>query len=178
MLLRAIGFHKNKHLTILDATGGMGKDGFLMASYGCNVHLLERNKIVAALLEDGLRRALEHPETVDIAKRIQLTVMDSLQFLDVSASSQDIFDAVYLDPMSPERNKSALVKKEMQMLQKLIGHEDDTNDLFTRALLTARQRVVVKRPRSAAPLAGRTPSHSVGSKTTRYDVYLIKQPVS
>jgi len=173
MLIKAIGFKKNQPLTILDVTGGMGKDSFLMAGYGCTVFVTERNKIVAALLQDGLRRASKHPDTRDIAERIHLSVRDSHQFLHNSNEKEKQYDVIYLDPMFPKRSKSALVKKEMQILQKLIGYEDDTEQLFIATLKIAAKRVVVKRPKIAPPMAGSTPSYSLDGKTTRFDIYLI-----
>lgn len=177
LLIRAMGLHQDRPPTVLDATGGMGKDSFLMASYGCRVHVLERNKIVASLLQDGLRRASEHQDTHDIVARIQLSIRDSLQYLLDIAREEKKYDIIYLDPMYPERNKSALVKKEMRMLQKLVGRENDTVQLFTAALSAARKRLIVKRPRTAPPLTDSTPSHSLTGKTTRFDVYLI-QPLN
>lgn len=173
MLLRATGFRQDRPPFVLDATGGLGKDSFLLASHGCRVHVLERNSIVAALLEDGLRRAAEHRDTHAIAGRIELSIRDSLEYLLDTARGERKYDVVYLDPMYPERSKSALVKKEMQMLQKLVGRENDTLQLFTAALSAARRRVVVKRPRTAPPLAGPPPSHSLNGKTTRFDVYMV-----
>jgi 16S rRNA (guanine1516-N2)-methyltransferase len=173
MLLRAMGFRQDRPPVVLDATGGLGRDGFLLASHGCRVHMLERNRIVAALLEDGLRRASEHQDTHAIAGRIQLSARDSLQYLLDTARGEKKYDVVYLDPMYPERSKSALVKKEMQMLQKLVGRENDTQQLFTAALSAARRRVVVKRPKTAPPLADLPPSHSLNGKTTRFDVYML-----
>ena len=173
MLIKAIGFRKNQPLTVLDATGGMGKDSFLMAGYGCRIHVIERNRIVAALLQDGLWRASQHPDTRDIAKRIRLSPEDSNQYLHSAIGLEKEYDVIYLDPMFPKRSKSALVKKEMQVLQKLIGYEDDTEQLFATALKVAGKRVVVKRPKIAPPLTGSKPSYSLNGKTTRFDVYLI-----
>ena len=42
----------------------------MLASLGCRVRLVERSPIVAALLEDGLRRALEDVETGEIGARM------------------------------------------------------------------------------------------------------------
>lgn len=173
MLLKAIGFRKGHPLTVLDATGGMGKDSFLMASHGCIVHIIERNQIVATLLEDGLRRASGNPDTCEITARIKLMVRDSTEFLLDHCAQEQLYDVIYLDPMFPERNKSALVKKDMQLLQNLIGHEDDTLQLFQAAQSAAGNRIVVKRPNTAAPLNDQKPSHSLVGKTTRYDVYMI-----
>ncbi len=174
MLLRAIGFHKGQPLSILDATGGMGKDSFLMASYGCNVHVIERNRIVAALLQDGLNRATKQPETCNIARNIQLSILDSQKYLHNLIGSEKQYDVIYLDPMFPERSKRSLVKKEMQMLQKLVGNENDPTLLLAAALSVARKRVVAKRPKTALPIANDIPSHNLCGKTTRYDVYMVK----
>ena len=173
MLIKAIGFRKNQPLSVLDTTGGMGKDSFLMAGYGCRVHIIEQNQIVAALLQDGLWRASQHVDTCDIAKRIHLSVQDSHQLLRSFIGLEKEYDVIYLDPMFPKRNKSALVKKEMQILQKLIGYEDDTDQLFTTALAVAAKRVVVKRPKTSPSLAHTKPSHSLSGKNTRFDVYMV-----
>ena len=75
--------------------------------------------------------------------------------------------------MFPERGKSSLVKKEMQILQKLLGHENDSKKLLQTSLQAADKRVVVKRPLKAPSLDDRAPSHSLKGKTTRFDVYMI-----
>ena len=173
LLLRAIGFRKDRPPNVLDVTGGLGKDSFLMASHGCTVHILERNRIVAALLNDGLQRALGSPQTIDIAARIKLTVQDSIQYMQNIFDLGSKFDVIYLDPMFPPRSKSALVKKEMQLLQKLIGRKDDGLLLLQTALKAAEKRVVVKRAKKAQFLGDRKPTHSLEGKTIRYDVFLI-----
>ncbi len=38
---------------VVDATAGLGRDAFVLASVGCRVRMLERNPVVAALLDDG-----------------------------------------------------------------------------------------------------------------------------
>ena len=171
MLIRAIGHKKNMPTSVLDATGGLGRDTFIMASRGCHVHIVEENPIVAALLKDGLCRASEHPDTKEICSRIRLTIGDSCQLL-TRKSRTGKYDVIYLDPMFPKRSKSARVKKELQILQLLVGGENGTDLLFAAALKEAEKRVVVKRPKSAPPLPGRSPSYSLGGKTTRFDVYL------
>ncbi len=174
MLIRAIGHKKNNRTSVLDATGGLGRDAFIMASHGCQVHVVEKNPVAGALLEDGLRRASEHPDTTKISGRIRLTVTDSYQFL-LAGNREEQYDVIYLDPMFPKRSKSARVKKELQVLQLLVGQaDDDTDKLFEAALQAAGKRVVVKRPKTAPPLQGRAPSHSLSGKTTRFDVYLTR----
>ncbi len=172
MLIRAVGVKQGRPPAVLDATGGMGRDAFLLAGRGCAVHLFERNLVVAALLRDGLLRAAKNPETRESAGRIHLIAADSRKFLENMTNLGKNIDVVYLDPMFPERTKSALVKKELQILRLLVGGEDDTERLLAAALNAAGNRVVVKRPKSAPPLAGRKPSHCLNGDTTRFDVYM------
>ena len=47
---------------MVDATAGLGRDAFVLASLGCTVTMLERHPVVAALLADGLARAKQDPE--------------------------------------------------------------------------------------------------------------------
>ena len=81
-------------------------------------------------------------------------------------------DVIYLDPMFPERTKSAKVKKNMQVLQQYLGHEDEPAGLLDTCLLTARRRVVVKRPRYAGWLDACKPSQEITGKSSRFDIYL------
>ena len=172
MLLRAVGHKSGRPLSVLDATGGLGRDAFILASHGCTVRIVERHPVIAALLADGLRRALQHPETQRAAARITLTSKDSRQVLAELALEKQEVDVVYLDPMFPQRSKSAKVKKELQMLQMLAGAEEDNGELLAAALRTAAPRVVVKRPKGAPSLPGPPPSHNHTGTTTRFDVYI------
>jgi 16S rRNA (guanine1516-N2)-methyltransferase len=175
MLLRAVGFKEGRTMTVLDATGGLGRDAFILASRGCTVQLAERHPVIGALLADGLRRALLHPETREAAAGITLRIADSRQLLAAIAREGQQVEVVYLDPMFPQRSKSAKVKKELQMLQMLADREEDAGELLAAALLAAGSRVVVKRPRSAPSLPGPAPSHSHSGSTTRFDVYLLNR---
>ena len=67
-----------EHLKAIDATAGMGEDGFLLAAYGYEVTLYEQNPVIAALLKDALRRARKHPVLKDIASRMKLVEGDSV----------------------------------------------------------------------------------------------------
>ncbi len=170
-IAKAIGLKGNKSCQVLDATAGLGRDSFVLASLGANVTLLERSNVVAALLDNGLSRALQDSNAADIASRM------ALQFTTISAlageATQPQFDAVYLDPMFPHKKKTALVKKEMRLLQQLLGADEDASELLEPALALASNRVVVKRPDYAPYLADKTPSMQIKSKKHRFDVYLL-----
>lgn len=167
LLIKAVGLNKTKNLTILDVTAGLGRDAFIMACHGGQVTLLERNKIIAALLQDALQR-------LALQEKLGLLLIqtDSLQYLQ---QLSDLPDVIYLDPMYPEKRKSALVKKEMQFLQQIITEPDNAEDLLQLALTKAKSRVVVKRPNYAGHLAGLVPNYSVKSKNHRFDIYNEKK---
>lgn len=171
-LARAIGLKKGWQPAVIDTTAGLGRDGFVLAYLGCQVHMLERSPILAAMLEEGLQRAKRAAYTVETAGRIRLTLTDSKEFLQ-KLKQQERPDVIYLDPMYPERTKSSLVKKEMRILRGLAGDDQDARELLDIALHCARNRVVVKRPRLAPTLGNAEPSHSITGKTSRFDVYLI-----
>ena len=177
MLIRAIGFKGGAPPTVIDGTGGLGRDCFILAVAGCRIQVFEREPVIAALLSDGLKRALIHPETSEIAQRIRLTACDTVTALQKIQQSGQQVDVVYLDPMFPERRKSAQVKKELQMLQMLVTDDSSTEKLLAAALSTAAKRVVVKRPLRAPYLADRSPSHSLSGKTIRFDVYITSSGV-
>jgi 16S rRNA (guanine1516-N2)-methyltransferase len=170
-LARAVGLKGGANPTVVDATAGLGRDGFVLASLGARVTLLERSPILAALLADGLARAASHAEVGGaILPRLHLVCADGRDWLRRCPATQRP-EVVYLDPMYPAREKSALVKKEMRFLQALLGKDEDAPELLAAALTCASKRVVVKRPKGAPPLAGPPPSGAVVSKNTRYDIY-------
>jgi len=84
-------------------------------------------------------------------------------------------DVIYIDPMYPDRKKSALVKKDMQILQHLHDRDDKSSELLECALQYAKKRVVVKRPVQAETLNSRKPNTCIKSKKTRYDIYTIEK---
>jgi len=172
-LVKAIGYKGEAH-AVIDATAGLGRDAVMLALAGCDVTAIERNPVIAALLIDGVRRACEHDNDTrqslrDRLRIIQHDARDHLSGLHADARP----DAIYLDPMFPHRDKSALVKKEMRVCRLATGDDEDADTLFDAALAGARRRVVVKRPAHAPQLAGRDPDLVKHGKSVRYDVYLI-----
>lgn len=149
--------------TIVDATAGWGRDAGLLAQYGANVIMLERQPIMAALLTDGLQRLGA------TAWHLTCLHQDAYQYL-TQLSAQDYPDVIYIDPMHPERQKSALVKKDMQALQQLFGPDSNVPDLLSLALRKAKKRVVLKWPQKLAP--PQVPDISIEGKTIRFAVYL------
>ena len=167
-LAKAIGLKHGRRPTVLDATAGLGRDAFILAYLGCQVQMVERSPIIAALLYNGLQRAQQDPDIgLLITERLQLIFDDAQQcFMTQQA------DVIYLDPMYPHRKKTALVKKEMRILRAIAGDDVDAPALLKKALLCAQHRVVVKRPKTAENLDNAIPNFSIKSEKTRFDVYL------
>lgn len=172
LIAKAVGRKPDVMTDVLDATAGFGRDSFILALLGCRVRMLERNPIVALLLKDGLERAKSDSDTAAVVERMQLLDMDAVLCMDRLEPEQSP-DVVYLDPMFPEKRKSALVKKDMQLLQQLLQSDVESDNLLTKAIGAARQRVVVKRPRHAPALEQRRPDYQIEGKSNRFDVYLI-----
>jgi 16S rRNA (guanine1516-N2)-methyltransferase len=173
LIAKAVGLQKTrKPLHVLDATAGLGQDAFVLASLGCQVTLFERSPIIHALLSDGLARAALNEQSAPLAARMVLQPGNTIEWL--AKAQQGCADVIYLDPMFPHREKSALVKKEMQVFRTVVGDDDDSPELLAAALAVATYRVVVKRPRKAEPVRGPEPTTRIEGKSSRYDIYSIK----
>ena len=130
---------------------------------------MERQPIIAALLEDGLDRAQNDPQVGAIVARMRLLKGNSIEVMQQWQGEAP--QVIYLDPMFPHREKSALVKKEMRLFRPLVGDDMDAPALLAAALALASHRVVVKRPRKAPCIEGSKPSHALEGKSSRYDIY-------
>lgn len=169
-IARAVGIKPGFRPTILDGTAGLGSDSFVLASLDCDVTMCERSPIIGALLADGLCRAAKEEKTAAIVeKRIRLVQEDTQQYLQKNNAT---FHTIYLDPMYPHRNQSALNKQTLRIIRSLVGGDPDGATLLDIALTKAENRVVVKRPRQAPLLSDRKPSHVIQMKNSRFDIYL------
>lgn len=173
LIARACGLGQGVTPSVIDATAGLGRDAFVLASLGAEVLMVERVAAIHALLEDGLTRALADPATHEIAARMSLVHGDGTRQLAALVAGSGVApQVIHLDPMFPHRHKSALVKKEMRLFRALAGDDVDAPQLLEAALDVATHRVVVKRPRKAPPIEGPIPRHVIEGKTSRYDLYV------
>ncbi|MBS3803077.1 MAG: class I SAM-dependent methyltransferase [Oleiphilaceae bacterium] len=173
LIARAVGMQKTRRiLHILDATAGLGQDAFVLAGLGCRVTLIERSPVIHALLADGLARARLNPLTAPVVERMTLISADARQWLE--RAEPGVADVIYLDPMFPHRDKSALVKKEMRVFREVVGDDEDAASLLEEAQNKASYRAVVKRPRKAPVLGATEPATRLEGKTSRYDIYPVR----
>jgi 16S rRNA (guanine1516-N2)-methyltransferase len=168
-LVRAAGIKRGHIPSIVDATAGLGRDAFLLASAGARVTMIERSAEVHALLRGALARAAaDSPELAGVVGRMTLIHGDARHLLPGLKP-----DVVIVDPMHPPRRNSALVKQEMRQLSGIVGADEDADELMRIALASAREHVVLKWPLRAAPLLETPrPSHQFAGKTVRYEVFV------
>ncbi len=171
LIAKAIGYRPGNDLTLFDTTAGLGKESFLLAALGCRIILFERHPLVAKALGDALAKAKENPSLCHIVERMTFHPRCAIEALQAPTDYPEP-DVIYCDPMFLPRTKSALVKKQMQQLQTLVGQDQDAELLISLALTRAKQRVVVKRALSSPPLI-RQPSFSLSAKSHRFDVYCL-----
>ena len=164
----------------IDATAGFGEDSLLLAAAGFTVDLYEQDCV--ALLKDALDRAADDPALATAVARMRLHAgEDSITGLRHTAEligqgELAAPDVVYLDPMFPERTKSAAVKKKFQLLHHLEQPCADEETLVEAALAVHPRKVVIKRPVKGPLLAGVKPSYQLVGKAVRYDVLVPPRP--
>jgi 16S rRNA (guanine1516-N2)-methyltransferase len=169
-LPKAVGMRGGRTPTVVDATAGLGRDAFLLASLGAEVTLIERSPEMHRLLAEGLERARKSGgDVADVINRMTLLHGDARDLLATLSP-----EVVLVDPMHPARKKSALVKNEMRLIREIVGTDEDSVELMTAALATASKRVVLKWPLRADPMEGIcAASHQIAGKSTRYDVFML-----
>lgn len=174
LLGRAVGVGRKSPLAVLDTTAGLGRDSFVLADLGCTVSLCERDPVIGEMLGRAIDAAVASADSwlTGVASRMRLLRGDAR---DTEVQALGPVDVIYLDPMFPERSKSAAVKKDMALFQLVLHGSPNTDDeLLEWALAQDVARVVVKRPARAPTLGGLAPSHEIKGKAVRYDVYVLR----
>lgn len=171
LLGRASGIRRSGGMRVLDCTGGLGRDACMLATLGAaSVVVMERNPVLVALLEDALTRGRAEAETRAWLGNMRVESGDALEML--GGTSACAFDVVYVDPMFP-RGRRALAGRELQLLQRLLGDEEQAGDaevLVAAALASGCRRVVIKRAKHQRPVAA--PTFEAKGKSFRFDVYV------
>lgn len=175
-----------ERLLVFDATAGLGRESMILAHAGSQVYAFERQLPIWCILCDALQRAqrsrffpfplpqLQKLGTIrDYAAAGATAIAGGAE--SVAGALAALPDVIYYDPMFPERESSAQVKKEMVLFQQLIGSDSDTLEFLEVAVALAVQRVVVKRPHDAPPLViperNIERSHFIDGGMCRFDCY-------
>ncbi len=172
MLAKALGLKKNPEANILDATAGMGREAFLLSSWGAAVTAVEQSAVLFVLLKDAMSY-FKKSSLIQSSFYLDIRYGRSEHYLE-GLEKDKYPDMIYIDPMFPERQKSALVKSEMRVLKKLVGNEQTSYDkLMMVALKKVKNRVVVKRPANADCLGYVKPAYQMISGKYRFDIYKV-----
>ena len=104
----------------------------------------------------------------EIIARMTLIHGDAIEILPQTST-----DVIYIDPMHPPRQKSALVKTEMRQIRAIVGEDLDQLQLIKTALGANCRRVAVKWP-AKSPLPDGLPefSHQLVGKSVRFDIFM------
>lgn len=158
LIAKAVGLSKGPQ-KVFDATLGLAQDAWFLSQLGAQIEGCERSPVVYLLLADALERAK--------AVSFKIHYGDSRQWMQKGDAD---FSVIYIDPMFPEKKKSALPRKEMRIFRKWVGEDLDSAELMQAALASSAERVVVKRPLRAEALCPGA-IHSFEGQTVRYDLY-------
>jgi 16S rRNA (guanine1516-N2)-methyltransferase len=162
-----------RNSTVIDATVGTGKDLLLLVSWGFKVTGFERNQVVYLLLLDALRRLqLTLPQQ---AKFIDLKFGNCFEQLKDNLFADSCRKVIYYDPMYPKEEsdkKSALPRKEIQLLRSIVQEDGDIDKNIKLALQFADKLVLKRALHSKHKQSELTPQESLRGKNTRYDIFL------
>lgn len=153
-ILTAIG---KKPISVLDAFGGLGKDGFILAHQGHKVTTYEINPILYLLLSQAL---------ANYSSKLNWEI----HLGDISHHLKE-YDVIYFDPMF-ETDSSSKPKLAMQVIQNIVTDQSFT--AWEQALSMATKKLVIKQHQSNPPIKT-LPKPSIqvkGKRNVRYDVYL------
>ncbi len=159
-LYKALGLSRGEWVD--DLTAGLLGDSLLMYSMGLNIRAYERHIIPQILITNALKTC---------------TLLDSSRFIFFPKGASYLLDqdltgrTLYFDPMFEDPNHKTAPKKEMRIFRSVVTVDHDAEKLLEELIVKKPRRIIVKRPLRSRSL-GKTPSHSIEGKSTRYDVYL------
>ena len=151
LLKKACAVNTAKPQKILDTTGGLGHDAFILALLGQKVTVVEKNAGLCILLEEAL-------------SNITIINSDSRNLLDSVRS----FDVIYVDPMF-NSNKRLKRTKQMEFLDLYLDDYDDPAIDFFKSDF---KRLVIKKELRASASIKDSSAISFKGSSIRYDVYI------
>lgn len=176
-----------KTTDIIDLTAGLGRDSSVFAFAGFKVHMIERNPQLFCLLKESIARLHRTHPTEASRMSVYNVSADEFELNHIGKNGENELAtsiiSVYLDPMYDESDcgSKSLVKKETQILRRLIAHStEDNSDVNNQLLLESAQRlsnerIVVKRARNAPPLLNYIPHSAILGSRQRCDIYFANQ---
>ena len=164
LLKKAIGWQSTSQKHILDTTGGLGHDAFILALLGQKITVLEKNTGLCILIEEALNNLPKLPYFNNARNNISIINKDSRAFL----TSAEHFDVIYIDPMF-NSDKKLKRSKQMEFLANYLAEYDDPSIDFYQ---TKFKRMVIKKEFRSSSGIKDDPAISFKGASIKYDVYL------
>ena len=164
LLKKAIGWQSTSQKHILDTTGGLGHDAFILALLGQKITVLEKNTGLCILIEEALNNLPKLPYFNNARNNISIINKDSRAFL----TSAEHFDVIYIDPMFNSEKKLKR-SKQMEFLANYLAEYDDPSIDFYQ---TKFKRMVIKKEFRSSSGIKDDPAISFKGASIKYDVYL------
>ena len=163
LLKKAIGWQSTSQKHILDTTGGLGHDAFILALLGQKITVLEKNTGLCILIEEALNNLPNLSYFNDAKNNISIINGDSRAFL----SSAENFDVVYIDPMFNSKKKLKRTKQ-MEFLDDYLKEYDDPSVEFYDSNF---KRLVIKKELRSTSSIKDCSAISFRGSSVRYDIY-------
>ena len=155
---------------IIDLTCGFAEDSLILVFFGHKVISLERNPVMAALLENALSRARNDDEFGELFKSsLDIKFCSASKFIEENDLSNKW---LYFDPMFGDQSgKKSLSSKRMQFLSQFAGSDEDWKSVFNSCLQSKAKSLIFKHS-NKAPMPEIKPNEVIMGKTVRFDKHL------
>ena len=163
-LKKAIGYGGESSKRILDCTGGLGHDAFILALLGQYVTFVEKNKGLCILFELALENLPQTPYFLEAKERIKIINDNSASFIDKLLD----YDVVYIDPMFKDKGTAGR-SGVMSLLSDYLDDFTDVSDVLIRSKFN---RMVIKRQKQFKQSGNGSPSFILSGKSINFHVFI------
>ena len=163
-LKKAIGYGGERSKKILDCTGGLGHDAFILALLGQNVTVVENNKGLCILFELALESLPQTSYFQEAKERITIINDDSASFVDKLFD----YDVVYIDPMFKDKGTAGR-SGVMSLISDYLDDFTDVSDVLIRSKFN---RMIIKRQKQFKQSDNGSPSFILSGKSINFHVFI------
>lgn len=163
-LKKAIGYGGESSKRILDCTGGLGHDAFILALLGQNVTVVDKNKGLCILFELALESLPQTSYFLEAKERITIINDNSASFIDKLLD----YDVVYIDPMFKDKGTAGR-SGVMSLISDYLDDFTDVSDVLIRSKFN---RMVIKRQKQFNQSGNGSPSFILSGKSINFHVFI------
>ena len=146
-----------KNSSILDCTGGFGRDAIEFSKLGYKVTMIEENPLILM----AVKKFLDNYDKPNL----RLIYGNSLDYLRMKSDS---FDYIYIDSMFKKSKNKSKSKKDLELLQYLCKEKITRFNLIREAKKNPCERIVIKD--SSSSLFKYDSDYSIKTKLIRYNI--------